>query len=97
MARLRRLGAIFAAKLVAILAALLGVTAGILYSFGGFFWDLFTGTLNSGTALAFLALLGMPAIFAAFGFVAGAIGAVLYNMALRRIRGIHVDLDHSAE
>jgi hypothetical protein len=58
-------------------AAYLGVALGVLYSVGGFFYDLFTTGLNAGTALAFLALIGMPLMFAAAGFAAGAVvGAV---------------------
>ena len=92
MARLKRLGVLFSAKLLAILMAFMGLIAGILYSFGGFFYELFTGTLNSGTVLAFGALIGMPGTFAIFGFVAGAVGAVLYNFVARRLGGIELDI-----
>ena len=44
--------------------ASLGFLVGVLYSVGGFLFELSAGTLNSGTALAFLALLGMPLLFA---------------------------------
>jgi len=93
MARLRRLGVLFSAKLQAILMAFIGLIAGILYSFGGFFYELFTGTLNSGTALAFMALVGMPIVFAAFGLVAGATGALLYNLVAGRFGGLEMDVD----
>ena len=71
--------------------AFIGLIAGILYAFGGAIYELFTGTLNSGTALAFFALIGMPIIFAAFGFVFGAIGAFLYNFSARWFGGIETD------
>ncbi|UCF40918.1 MAG: hypothetical protein JSW43_00815 [Gemmatimonadota bacterium] len=96
MATLKRLGVLFSAKLQAILLAFMGLIAGILYAFGGAIYELFTGTLNSGTALAFLALVGMPLLFAIFGFAAGAIGALLYNAVAARIGGIEVDLDSEA-
>ena len=69
----------------------LGLVAGIFYSFGGFFFELFTGSLNEGTALAFLALLGMPLLFAASGFVAGAVVAIIYNLASRL--GVRIEND----
>ncbi|MDP6418463.1 MAG: hypothetical protein QGG80_03225 [Candidatus Krumholzibacteria bacterium] len=93
MARLKRLGVFFSAKLQALVMAALGFIAGVLYAFGGFFYELFTGTLNSGTALAFMALIGMPLMFAACGFVAGAVGAVLYNLVARWFGGIEMDFD----
>jgi len=65
--------------------ACLGLVCGVLYSFGGVVVDLLTIGLNWGTVLAFGALVGMPVIFAAFGFflgvfialIAQGIGAVL--------------------
>ena len=93
MAKLKRLGVLFSAKLQATVMAVVGLIAGILYAFGGFFYELFTGTLNSGTALAFFALIGMPLSFAVCGFIAGAIGAVLYNLVVRLIGGIEMDFD----
>ena len=84
-----------AARQAALMAAV-GLVAGFLYSFGGAAIDVLvtTGVITStstpgvswGTALAFLALIGMPVYFAVFGFAAGAIGAFLYGLAARRIR-----------
>jgi hypothetical protein len=94
MAQLKRLGVLFSAKLHAIVMAFVGLIAGILYAFGGAIYELLTGTLNSGTALAFLALIGMPISFAVVGFVAGAIGAFLYNLVARWTGGIEMDFDY---
>ena len=93
MAKVRRLGTLFSAKLQAIQWACAGFVAGVAYSVGGFLYELFTGTLNSGTLLAFMALIGMPIVFAAFGFVAGAVGAVLYNLAVKGFGGIELDVE----
>ena len=83
----------FSAKLLAIYGAGVGLIAGILYSFGGFIYEAFTDTLNSGTALAFLALLGMPIISAFFGCIGGAIGAILYNLTSKWFGGIEMDME----
>lgn len=93
MARLTKIGVLFSAKLQGIVMAMVGLIAGIVYSFGGAIYELFTGTLNSGTALAFMALIGIPVLFGAFGLAAGAIGALLYNLAARWFGGIEVDLE----
>ena len=73
-----------------IVLAFFGLLAGILYSFGGLLIDSLvtfeiitsneTPGLSPGTALAFLALIGMPLYFAAFGFISGLIGATLFNI-----------------
>lgn len=70
-----------------------GLIAGLLYSVGGFFYDLMTVGLNMGSALAFLALPGMPLIFALCGFVIGLIGALFYNLAASRMGGLQADLE----
>ncbi len=74
----------------AILLTPLGLLAGILYSFGGFGIDTLvslgwietmeTPGLSSGTLLAFLALIAMPAITAVVGFAVGLVEALLYNL-----------------
>lgn len=71
-----------------------GLIAGILYSFGGAIYDLLTsGTVNWGTALAFLALIGMPILFATFGFLVGLIEAYLYNLFASWIGGIELEIE----
>ena len=83
MAKLQRIGVLFTAKLAALSLGVLGLAAGLLYSVGGFVFELLTSSLNTGTALAFLAVLVMPAMAAASGFIGGALVAVVYNSAAR--------------
>lgn len=105
MATLRPVGVISSARLATLALAALGFMAGITYAFGGATFDLLvsvgwiespstgawsTPGLGWGTALAFLALIGMPLVFAACGLVAGTLGAVLYNVVIRAFRTIGV-------
>jgi hypothetical protein len=86
-----KIGILFFARLQAVQMGLVGLILGILYSFGGAIIDIIvsigwvtsseTPGLSYGTALAFLALIGMPSLFAIFGFVYGIIVAILYNFA----------------
>lgn len=57
-------------------AARIGLVCGVAYSVGGFIYDMLTIGLNWGTAMAFMALVGMPALFGAVGFLSGALVAV---------------------
>jgi hypothetical protein len=66
MAKLKKIKVLSFAIFQAVLVSLIGLIAGILYSFGGLIYDVFTIGLNFGTALAFLALIGMPITFAFF-------------------------------
>ena len=95
MAKLKKIRIFSLAKLQGILFSYVGLLCGIFYSFGGFIYDLATtGSLNLGTALAFFALIGMPLIFASFGFIVGIILAVLYNLFSRLFGGANIDLSH---
>lgn len=103
MPKLIRIGIFSFAKFQAVLTALLGLIAGILYSFGGLIIDALVSSgwitswetpgLSYGTVLAFMALVGMPIIFAIVGFVAGLVEAVLYNLFARWIGGIELDFE----
>ena len=57
--------------------AYLGLVCGVLYSVGGLVIDMLTIGLNWGTAMAFMALVGMPVIFGTFGFLCGALIALV--------------------
>ena len=92
MKKIKKIRVCSFAKFQAILMALVGLIFGILYSFGGAIYDvLTTGSVNLGTALAFLALIGMPIMFATFGFIVGLIEAFLYNLFARWFGGIEID------
>jgi hypothetical protein len=102
MAKCNKINVISFAKLQAILASLLGLVAGILYSFVGFVIDLLvsaellshityaTSGLSYGTVLAFGALVGMPLIFALVGFVLGLFEALFYNVYVKWFDAIEV-------
>ncbi|MDD9953602.1 MAG: hypothetical protein OXR66_04650 [Candidatus Woesearchaeota archaeon] len=90
---MKKLNILHYAKLHTAVWALLGLLAGILYSFGGLLIDTLvtlgwitsaeTPGLSYGTLLAFQALIGMPILFAGFGFLTGLLGAFLYNLVAR--------------
>jgi hypothetical protein len=103
MARLKKINVLSLAKLQAVILAIAGLIAGILYSFGGFIIDVLvsigwvspvtasTPGLSFGTVLAFGALIVMPVLAAIVGFLAGAIGAYLYNIFGRWFGGMDLD------
>ena len=93
MKKLKKLGALSLARILAVIMSLAGLIAGILYSFGGLIYEISIGDLNAGTALAFLALLGMPLLFATIGFIVGIIGAPLYNIFARITGGIDIEFE----
>ena len=93
MATIRRIGPLSLAKLQALVCGALGLIAGVLYSVGGLFVDLLTTGLNAGSAMAFGALVAMPALAAAAGFAAGLVEALIFNLMAPKIGGINLELD----
>ena len=93
MAKLNKIKILSLAKFQAILLAPVGLITGIIYSFGGTIYDIYyTGSVNFGTALAYLGLIIQPIMFAAFGYALGIIEALLYNLWAKKFGGIEVDL-----
>ena len=69
--------------------AYLGLACGVLYSVGGLVMDALTIGLHRGTALAFMAIVGMPLIFGTVGFIVGglvALGARVPGALLDRMK-----------
>ncbi len=103
MTKLKNIGVRSSSILLGTLMACVGLMAGILYSFGGAIIDILvsmsvissgeTPGLGYGTALAFLALIGMPITFAIPGLIIGAIGAFLYNLVAGWVGGIEMDFE----
>jgi len=101
VSKLKKVNVLTIAKFQAFLFVLLGVLAGIIYSFGGFILDALvsldwlttdeTTGLGAGTLLAFGALVGMPIIFAAVGYVTGLVEADIYNRYAKWRGGIDLE------
>ncbi len=76
-----------AAKHFGAFAAFIGFIAGILYAGVGLAIDASTGNLGGGTALAFLAIPGMPFFFLPVGVIGGILWAPLCRRLPRRFGG----------
>ena len=103
MAKVKKIRLFSIAKLQAVIMAIVGLIAGILYSVGGAIYDVLvsigwitsasTPGVGYGTALAFLALVGMPVTFATFGFMVELIEVFLYNLFAGCFGGIEIDFE----
>ena len=101
--KIKKISILPSTKLFTGIMAIVGLIAGILYSFGGLIIDALVsiGWINStetpglsfGTILAFGALIGMPLIFAVFGFISASTGIILYNLLASKIGGIEIEFD----
>jgi hypothetical protein len=103
MGKIKKIGILFSGRLLAIYGGGLGLVFGVIYSFGGAILDIIvslgwitsteTPGLSYGTLLAFLALVGMPLIFAFFGFLMGLFGALIFNYTAKITGGLDLDIE----
>jgi hypothetical protein len=103
MAQIQKVNIFSFARFQALLFALLGLIAGVVYSFGGLAVDTLvsaglvisseTPGLSFGTVLAFGALVGMPLIGATIGLAVGCAEALLYNVYAKWSGGVELDCE----
>ena len=103
MVKLQRIGVLSSVRVHAVLMAILGLIAGILYSFGGAVIDVLvsagwvtsseTPGLSYGTVLAFGALIAMPVLSSLAGLAYGAIVAISHNLVAGRVGGIELEVE----
>lgn len=103
MKKIKKVGVLSLAKFQGVMFGLIGLVMGFVYSFGGLAIDILVsnGTITSaetpglsfGTLLAFGALIGMPLLFGAYGFITGAVGAFFYNLVVKWTGGIEIELE----
>lgn len=107
MKKIKKLHLFSFARFQALLGALLGLVAGVVYSFGGLLVDTLvtlgwvttteTPGLSYGSVLAFGALVGMPLIGMVAGLAIGFISAVLYNVFAKFFGGIGLGIEYRTE
>ena len=91
MTTVKKVDIMSAAKIEAIICAIFGLILGIIVA-------LFSGLLGSVSGSSFGnwglgSIIIMPIIYAVIGFISGAIGAALYNLAAGWIGGIQIELE----
>ena len=80
MSKIIKLNIRHVAKFQAVIMACIGLVLGLAYAFIGLAIDLYNlGAVNIGSALAFLAIVGMPIVLALCGCLVGVIATLIYN------------------
>ncbi len=101
---IRRFGVLSVAKIYGLLCFILGLIIGVIY---GLFLILFGAAMSamapggnealaggvSTVVLGIFMMIGFPIMYGLMGFIAGAISAVIYNIAAGMIGGIKFDLE----
>jgi hypothetical protein len=94
---IKRVQPLSAAKIQGILGVCVGLLAGAMFSlFGLIAGSIAAGADESGGALAGMlfgvgAIIVLPIFYGVLGFIGGAIGAFIYNMAAGWVGGLEID------
>ena len=94
--KITKIGILSAAKIQGITLGLFGLLAGIVMMIISLIASAFMGSMGNNTAGIGIGL-GMaiiiPLLYGAIGFIGGAIGAFIYNLAAKWVGGLEIDLE----
>lgn len=93
---LKRIGPISFAKVAGALYAVLGLVFGAIFSVISLVASTLSGEAAQGAPLLAFgvgAVVVLPVLYGAIGFVTTLIGAWLYNLAAARVGGVELDLE----
>jgi hypothetical protein len=95
MAVLKKIGIMSLAKLYAVIMAFAGLLVGVFVattiSTG------FRGHMGPFFRLGYSAVIALPILYAAIGFLFGAIGAAVYNIIADLVGGVELELENPQE
>jgi len=98
---IKRINVIRAATIQACFMALFGLIAGVcVLLFGTLFGSLVGAAANNGGAGAGLGMIGgigavifLPILYGVMGFIAGALGAAIYNLVAGWVGGLEIEVE----
>src|SRR3989344_7209833 len=99
MQKLKKLGVMSVAKVYAVIAAIYVVVPGMAIAILGAGFASIMGAANYGPGAEMFAGFGiasiivLPILFAVFGFIAGAICAFIFNIVVKFVGGIEIELE----
>jgi hypothetical protein len=101
--RINKLGVLSVAKMYAAIMLVISLLISIPYGLIIIVYGLFGASVVGGNAalavggggivIGILIMIGVPIMYGAFGFVGGAIGALLYNVFSNFVGGIEIEVD----
>jgi hypothetical protein len=101
---IKRVGVLSWAKIQAVIMLVFGLIIGVIYglilmTFGAMMSSLGSSTRGTGEAaggafiIGLMAMIFMPIVYGIIGFIAGAIGAFVYNSAAKFVGGMELEME----
>ena len=89
MVEIKKFDVMSVAKIYAVILAVIGFIEGLLFALiGGLLSTVGTGGAAVGLGFGIAGIIILPIVFAIMGFIAGAIGAFVYNIVAGAVGGI---------
>jgi hypothetical protein len=94
MAKIKRVGVLSLAKLLAVVNAVLGLIQGLLVTLGSSMGvDMSQGQMPANSMVQQFAIIYFPVLYAVGGFVGGALTAFIFNNAVKFFGPLDVDME----
>lgn len=101
---IKRVGVLSVAKIQAMIMLVFGLIIGVFYglilmTFGAMFSSMGAGARGSGEAAGgvfiagLMAMIFVPIVYGIIGFIAGALGAFVYNTAVKFVGGVEIEME----
>lgn len=91
---LKKLDVLSTAKIYTVIMAIVGLAVGFFIAIFGTAAGLMTGAaLGPYAGLGLMSIIFLPIVLAIYGFILGAVGALLYNIVAGRIGGIKMEFE----
>lgn len=91
---IKRIDVLSAGKIYAIIAAAVGLIAGvILFLFGGMLSHMGGNSSSLGMVGGAMGIILLPIMYGIFGFIGGIIQALIYNLAAGWVGGLRIDTE----
>lgn len=99
---IKSVGVFSVAKIQGVIAAVFGLIIGVIYGliimlFGAAMMTQSRGAGGGSIIIGLLAMIGVPIFYGVIGFIGGAIGALIYNVAAGVVGGIEMEVEGESQ
>jgi len=103
--QIRKMGVLSLAKIYGLMMLVISLIIAIPYGLVIIGWSIFAGSMiggsgkagigigGGGVVVGILVMIGLPIIYGIFGFIIGAISALVYNLFAGMIGGIEIEVE----
>lgn len=81
-----------AGKILGVLYAIFGLVFGLFFTLISIFTSSASGNSAEGIIFGFGSVIVLPILYGVMGFLAGVLGAIIYNFIAKKVGGLKLDL-----